>query len=156
MVDNTVVDVNRLDQIDTKTLLAMFVQVQKQNAENQKALAEAQKQLGEAILESRKPYVSPADAAAKKQQYEDRRAAIEKELKTRADRKLYCPHIHEDGRYNIKWMEHSNHVIKGVCGNCFAEFDARDKADRLLLQHDPKSIKNMGRAGSHANSGYIG
>ena len=145
-----------LDKLDTKTLLAMFIQVQKQAAKAQEDLASAQVKLGESIIESRKPYVSPADLAAKKQQFEERLASMKKTLQDREDRKKYCTHRREDGKYNVKWQEHSNSITKGVCGNCFSEFDTRNAEDLMILRLDPTSIKNMGRAGQHARRGYIG
>jgi hypothetical protein len=61
-----------------------------------------------------------------------------------------CKHLRhrrtENGLSNIKWMEHSNRIVKGVCGTCFAEFDTRKPEDLLLWQQDPRAAKNMGRA----------
>lgn len=145
-----------LDKVDTKTLMAMFVQAQRQAAAAQEALVESQQKLGEALLESRKPYQSPSDIANKKQAFEERKAEIERRLKQREDTKKYCPHLREDLKSNIQWHEHSNHIIKGVCGLCCSEFDARIPEDRQLLLKDQFAIKNMARAGSHAQRGYIG
>lgn len=130
-------------------LLKMFVEVQKENAANQKLLAEA-------LLESRKPYVDPAVLEQKRLAGEERRKAIEFEMRKRAATKAQCPHTRTDSdmngnlmfsdKLNIKWQEHSNGIIKGVCGTCFSEFDTRNPGDLRLLQRDGKSLKNMGRA----------
>lgn len=124
--------------------------------ESQKAQAEAQKELAAALIESRKPYVDPKVLEAKRQELEERRRAVELELRNRRARKASCPHIRDNGTPNIKWMEHSNGITKGVCGGCFSEFDTRNPEDLKLLRRDLKSIKNMGRAGQHARQNVIG
>jgi hypothetical protein len=131
-----------------ETLMAMFL-------ENQKQLAEAQSKLAEAILEARKPYVDPKVLEAKRLAGEERRKEIELQMRIKVATKKRCPHIRENGTPNIKWMEHSNGITKGVCGQCFSEFDTRNPADLDILRRDLKSIKNMGRAGSHARRGTI-
>ena len=135
--------------LSNETLLKMLIDSQRQQAE-------AQKELAEALIESRKPYVDPKVLAQKQQELEEKRKAIEIELRNRQARKAGCPHIRDNGTPNIKWMEHSNGITKGVCGGCFSEFDTRNREDLQLLRRDIKSIKNMGRAGSHARIGTIG
>lgn len=130
-------------------LLKMFVEVQKENAVNQKLLAES-------LLESRKPYVDPAVLEQKRLAGEERLKAIQNVMRERVARKAQCPHTRTDSdmdgnlsfseKLNIKWMEHSNGIIKGVCGTCYSEFDTRNPSDLRLLQRDGKSMKNMGRA----------
>lgn len=115
--------------------------------------AEANTKLAEALFESRKPYVDPKVLEARKREAEERKKMIDIELRQRIGRKQACPHVRENGTSRIQWMEHSNGVIKGVCGHCAAEFDARNPADANLLRGNLKAIKNMGRAGSHARKG---
>ena len=56
-----------------------------------------------------------------------------------------CKHKRTNGTSNIKWMEHSNNIIKGVCGQCYKEFDTRNPADLVLLRLDSRSIETMAR-----------
>ena len=119
----------------------------------QKQLADALKEQSKAILESRKPYVDPAVIEQKKRDLEDRQRQVEMELKDRQLKKARCPHkrTNSDGsfneHYNIKWMEHSNGIILGVCGTCFSQFDARIPEDLKFLTADGgAAYRNMGRA----------
>ena len=131
-------------------------QLLKMVLDGQRETANAYKALGEAILESRKPYESPSAKASREQNLAERRKQIEMQLRIKEQTKLQCPHKREDGRLNIKWMEHSNGVTLGVCGECTSQFDTRNPADLALLRADPKSIRNMGRAGAHARRGAGG
>ena len=130
-------------QFSTNELMQMLLKTQADLAKSQQALSEA-------ILESRKPYVDPAVLAQKKADLVERQKMIAGELRMRENRKLICGHVRDNNTPNIKWMEHSNGILKGVCGSCFAEFDARNPEDLKLLRSDMKSIRNMGRAGAHA------
>jgi len=135
--------------LSVETLLQMLIQTQTQ-------LAESQKQVADAILESRKPYVDPAVLEAKRQALEERRKQIQLELFQKQETKRQCPHtrVNSDSEGNtsfseipnIKWMEHSNGIILGVCGTCFSTFDSRNPKDRAFLAKDGKAIRNMGRA----------
>lgn len=135
--------------LSTEQLMKMLV-------DSQKAQADSNAKLAEALLESRKPYIDPKVLAQKQQELEEKRRAVALELRNRQARKQGCPHIRDNGTPNIKWMEHSNGITKGVCGSCFSEFDTRNQADLLLLRRDIKSIRNMGRAGGHAKQNVIG
>ena len=130
-------------------IVEMLIQSQAENAKSNKLLAEA-------ILESRKPYVDPKVLEQKEIALKERQAEIRRTAAIRAATKIGCPHIRDNGTSNIKWMEHSNNIIKGVCGSCFSEFDTRAAADMQLLQRDPKMRGQMGRAGQHANNRGIG
>jgi len=134
--------------LSMEKLMEMFLATQKQ-------LADAQNKLADAVLQSRIPYVDPKVLAQKQQALEERRRQIETELRQRQIKKKLCPHVRENGTPNIKWMEHSNKIIKGTCGTCFSEFDTRNPEDAALLRKDLKSIKNMGRAGAHAARGVL-
>lgn len=134
--------------LTTEMLLKMLIDTQKQ-------LAESQEKMAEAILESRKPYVDPKVLEQKKKDLEERHRQIALELRMKQATKRICPHKRENGTYNIKWMEHSNHITTGVCGTCRSEFDTRNTDDLRLLRDDLKSIKNMGRSGAHAMRGAI-
>ena len=148
--DEVIVKSNQPATLSVDVLLKMLVDSQKQNAE-------ANTKLAEALLESRKPYVDPKVLAQKQAELEDMRRAVEVEIQTRRYKKLNCSHLREyDNKSNIKWMEHSNGIIKGVCGSCFSEFDTRNKEDFVLLRTDAKGISNMGRAGQHAQTRRIG
>ena len=131
--------------LSTDQLLKMLVDAQKENATNQKLLAEA-------LLESRKPYIDPAVLEAKQKAAEERAKEVEQTMRVKIATKAQCPHLrtNSDGSYadklNIKWMEHSNGIIKGVCGTCFSEFDTRNPKDVEFLRRDGKAMKNMGRA----------
>ena len=128
-------------------LLRMLIDQGKETAASNKALADA-------ILESRKPYVDPRVIADREQRQKDRSALVNMELRNRAFAKRACPHLNEGGKLNIKWMQHSNGIILGVCGSCKSEFDAtHNKDDAKFLMQDPKSLRNMGRAGDHAKRG---
>lgn len=117
--------------------------------------AAANRALGEALLESRKPYVDPQVLKQKELALAERRQHIENQVRSNAATKRNCPHVRENGTPNIKWMQHSNGIVLGVCGQCRSEFDARVPADRELLRKDLKSIRNMGRAGEHAKRSEI-
>ena len=135
--------------LSNEQLFKMFIDVQRENAANQKLLAEA-------LVESRKPYVDPRVLEEKKRAAEQRLKDDELEMRRRAATKAQCPHTRTDSdmngnlmfseKLNIKWQEHSNGIIKGVCGTCFSEFDTRNASDLRLLQRDGKALKNMGRA----------
>lgn len=116
--------------------------------------AVANKALADALLESRKPYVDPKYLAELEQRRQDRKALVDQEMRKRAYAKRACQHLNEGGKLNIKWMQHSNGIILGVCGICQSQFDAtRNPEDAQLLMKDPKSIRWMGRAGDHARRG---
>jgi hypothetical protein len=134
--------------LSTEVLLQMLIKTQTD-------LAKAQEKLGDALLESRKPYVDPKVLEQKKRDLEERRKMIATEQKNREMTKKICPHKRENGTWNIRWMQHSNNVVLGVCGQCFSQFDARQPEDLAILRQDLKSIKNMGRAGSHAQKGVL-
>jgi len=134
-------------------LLKMLVDVQKEAANSNRLLAEA-------LLESRKPYVDPAVLAQKQAALEEKRAAVKLEQRRRVATKAQCPHrrVNDDGTFhdtkmNIKWQEHSNGIILGVCGVCFSQFDARNPKDMALLRADGVAIKNMGRARENTRLG---
>ena len=119
------------------------------NSQNQKLLAEA-------LLESRKPYVDPSVLEQKRIAAEQRFKDVQFEMRKRQATKEQCPHTRTDSdmngnltfseKPNIKWQEHSNGIIKGVCGTCFSEFDTRNPKDLAFLRKDGKAMKNMGRA----------
>jgi hypothetical protein len=134
--------------LSTEMLLKMLIDTQQQLADSQKAMASA-------LLESRKPYVDPKVLEQKQLALEERRKQINIEYRQKVATKKICPHKRENGTYNIKWMEHSNHITTGVCGTCRSEFDTRNPDDLRLLRDDLKSIKNMGRSGAHAMRGAI-
>lgn len=135
--------------LSNEVLLQMLIDSQKQQAESNRMLADA-------LLESRKPYVDPKVLEQKRLALEERQAQIRQEARQRAANKQQCPHLRDNETSSINWMEHSNNIIKGVCSNCFSEFDTRIKADRDLLIRNPKAIQKMGRAGQHANTRRIG
>jgi hypothetical protein len=134
-------------------------QVMRMLLQTQADLAKSQQQLADAILESRKPYVDPKVLAQKQKQLEERRQQIAHDQAVKIATKKQCPHTRENGTSNIKWMEHSNGIILGVCGTCASQFCAKGPdataSDRDLLRKDLKSLKNMGRAGQHAQAGAI-
>jgi hypothetical protein len=141
---------NRAAGLSMEQLLVMFLEQQKETIASNKALAEA-------ILMQRVPFVDPKVIAERKQRAEDRKALVDMELRNRKNARLYCSHLNEGGNSNIKWMQHSNGIILGVCGNCRSEFDAsRSREDALLLRANPKAIRNMGRAGDHARKSEPG
>ena len=135
--------------LSNEMLIEMLVKSQAENAASNKLLAEA-------ILESRKPYVDPRVLEQKEIALKERQAEIKRTAAIRVATKKGCPHVRDNGTSNIKWMEHSNNIVKGVCGSCFSEFDSRSAADVELVRRDPKSVKGMGRAGQHANNRFIG
>ena len=66
--------------------------------------------------------------------------------------KQQCRHerTNDDGTYsgtlNIKWHEHSNHIIMGICGTCLQLFDCSNPQDLQWFLKDPRAQKNMGKA----------
>lgn len=145
--DENPVEVNTPAPLTMDTLMRMFLEQQKETAASNKALAEA-------LLESRKPYIDPKYLAELEMRRKDRKALVDSEMKRRNYAKKACQHLNEGGKYNIKWMQHSNNIILGVCGICKSEFDAtHNREDAQLLMKDPKSIRWMGRAGVHAQKG---
>lgn len=144
--DNFVVT-NTPASLSVDTLLQMLIEQSRETAASNKALAEA-------LLESRKPYVDPKVVADREQRRKDREALVNLTMRQRAYAKRACPHINEGGKPNIKWMQHSNGIILGVCGSCQSQFDAtHNRDDARLLMQDPKSLRWMGRAGEHAKRG---
>ena len=130
-----------------ETLMQLFLEQQRETAASNKALAEA-------ILLQRVPLVDPRVVAEREQRAKDRKALVDQEMRNRTYAKKACPHVNEGGKMNIKWMQHSNGIILGVCGSCKSEFNATEnREDAALLRSDPKSIRNMGRAGDHARRG---
>ena len=128
--------------------------------DTQKQLADALKEQSAAILESRKPYVDPAVLAQKQEALKARQADVARELRRRQLTKAKCPHTRtnsdgtfDENRLNIKWQEHSNGIILGVCGSCHSQFDARNPEDLKLLRRDGKAIKSMGRARENSRIG---
>ena len=146
MANDNVVKVNTPAPTFTQEqLMKMFIDVQRENSQNQKLLAEA-------LLESRKPYVDPAVLEAKRQAGEEKRKAVAITILQRTETKKQCLHrrTNSDGTFgekmNIKWQEHSNGIVLGVCGTCQSPFDARNPEDLKFLRMDGVAIKNMGRA----------
>ena len=131
----------------TEQLMKMLADQIRESAESNRALAEA-------LLESRKPYVDPEVVAARKQRALDRKMIVDTEFNNRANAKKNCPHKHESGMSNIKWQQHSNGIIMGVCGTCRSEFDARKPEERALLIADQNGLRKMGRAGDHSNTRF--
>jgi hypothetical protein len=139
--------VNTAAPMTMEAMMKLFLDQQKETAIAQKALAEA-------LLESRKPYIDPRYLAELEQRRKDRKALVDLEIKKRAYAKRACQHLNEGGKLNIKWMQHSEGIILGVCGICQSQFDAtHNREDAKLLMQDPKSIRWMGRAGEHARRG---
>jgi len=68
-------------------------------------------------------------------------------VKTRKSRYIpRCQHMRPGGSLNIKWMEHSDGVVRGVCGTCFRPFDSRTRyGKRYLKLSGALAQKNMGR-----------
>jgi hypothetical protein len=136
--------VNTPANLTTEQLLKMFL-------DQNKETAAANKELANALLESRKPWLDPKVVAEREQMRQDREMLVKMEMVKRTNAKNQCPHVNEGGTSNIKWHEHSNGIILGVCGSCRSEFDAtRNQKDAMLLRANPKGIRNMARAGSHA------
>lgn len=150
MPENKEPNITKVDTpagLSVEMLLKMFLEQTKDNAA-------ANRQLADALLESRKPLVDPQVVAAKEQARADREMLVKQEMVKRSNAKRYCPHLNEGGNSNIKWHQHSNGIILGVCGSCRSEFDAtRNREDAMLLRANPKGIRNMGRAGEHAKRG---
>ena len=146
-------DKNIVEKVDMPAP-ATDMSLLKMMADQNKALIDALKEQTAAIAESRRPYVDPRVVEARKQAALDRKALIDGEMQKRRNARYGCGHMNEGGRYNIKWMQHSDGIILGVCGNCFTQFDAtHNPKDADLLRKDQKSIRNMGRAGEHARKG---
>lgn len=122
--------------------------------EAQKDQAKANEKLAEALENSRKPYIDPRVVAEMEQRRKDREALVNLTMRQRAYAKRACPHLNDGGKPNIKWMQHSNGIILGVCGTCQSQFDAtHNRDDAKLLMQDPNSLRWMGRAGDHAKKG---
>jgi hypothetical protein len=60
-----------------------------------------------------------------------------------------CPHRRLEGPLPIAWMEHSQHIIKGVCLHCFYPFDTRNPEHLKLYEEDTKNHRRMGHAGQY-------
>ena len=136
--------------LSTDTLLKMLVDAQRDAAESNRKLAEA-------MLESRKPYVDPKVLAQKQAELEEKKKAVEIALAQKRYLRENCSHLREiDNTSNIKWMQHSNGIIKGVCGSCFSEFDTRNPNDFALIRGDAKAARNMGKAGQHTFTRRVG
>lgn len=128
-------------------LMKMFVEAQKDQAK-------ANEKLAEALENNRKPYIDPKFVAEMEQRRKDRKELVDQEIRKRAIAKKVCPHVNEGGKLNIKWHQHSNGIILGVCGTCQSQFDATHNiSDANLFRSDLKAQRNMGRAGEHARRG---
>jgi hypothetical protein len=148
-------DKPEITKVDTPAGLSNE-QLFKMFMDSQKQLAVALEKQAEAIKESRKPWEDPRVIEEKRIAAEQRLKEVQFEMRRREATKAQCPHTRTDSdmngnlmfsdKLNIKWQEHSNGIIKGVCGTCFSEFDTRNPSDLRLLQRDGKSVKNMGRA----------
>jgi hypothetical protein len=131
--------------LSTDQLLALLVETQRENAKNQKLLAEA-------LVDSRKPWVDPAVLEQKRLAGEEKRKQVAITILQRTETKRQCLHrrTNNDGTFgeklNIKWQEHSGGIVLGVCGTCFSQFDSRNPDDLKWLRQDGVAIKNMGRA----------
>lgn len=142
-----------IEQVNTPAPMTME-QLMKLFLEQQKESAKANQALATAILDSKVPYIDPRYVAELEQRRKDRKQLVDLEMNKRAYAKKACLHLNEGGKLNIKWMQHSNGIVLGVCGICQSQFDAtRNREDAKLLMQDPKSIKWMGRAGEHAKRG---
>lgn len=141
-----------VEKVNTPAPELSMAQVFKMLLDQQKETARAYEKLSEALLESRKPYVDPAVIKAKQLELEERRRQVALEWRKRQATKQQCLHrrTNSDGsyheKYNIKWQEHSNGIILGVCGTCFSQFDARNPKDREFLVKDGGAYKKMGHA----------
>ena len=142
-----------IQKVNTEAPLTM-VDLMKMFLEQSKQQADAYKEMADAIRESRKPYVDPRVLADLEQRRKDRKELVDMEMRKRNNAKRNCPHTNEGGKLNIKWMQHSNGIILGVCGTCQSPFDAtHSREDAQFLRQDQKAIRNMGRAGEHARRG---
>ena len=131
--------------------------------DQQRETAKAYEKLGEALLESRKPYVDPAVLKAKQLELEERRRQVALEWRKRVATKRQCRHMRTqaglngeltfiEGKYNIKWHEHSNGIVTGVCGTCFSQFDTRNPEDRKLAAADGTSYNKRAHSRGIATS----
>lgn len=147
-------EVPLVEKVNTPAPTFTTDQVIKMLLDQQKETAKAYEKLSEALLESRKPYVDPAVIQAKMQALEERKKAVALVMRQRIETKRQCLHTRTDsqgawdpqGRLNIKWQEHSNGIITGVCGTCGSPFDARNPKDRVFLQRDGNAYLKMGHA----------
>lgn len=151
---NEKVNTSEVEKINTPAPTLTMEQLMKLFMEQSRETAASNRALAEALLESRKPYVDPKVIAEREQQRKDRKMLVDQTMRERQAAKKMCPHINEGGKLNIKWHQHSNGIILGVCGSCKSEFDAtRNREDALLFRQDPKAARNMARAGEHARRG---
>lgn len=142
-------------QFTMDDLLQTIVKLQDEAAKDRKALIEA-------VIEGRKPYVDPKVLEAKQIELEEKRRQVRLVLIQRQETKRQCPHLRtrsdgsfETGKLNIKWMEHSNGIILGVCGTCYSQFDARTPKDLQWLRADGMAYNEMGRARDRSMAGII-
>jgi hypothetical protein len=148
-----------IEKVDTPAPILTNDQLLKMLIDSQKEQAKANELLAQALLESRKPYVDPAVLEQKKRDLEERKRQVAIVQEQRVATKQACPHTRTDSEgtfgdvLNIKWQEHSNGIILGVCGTCFSQFDARNPKDLALLRKDGKAQKNMGRARENVRLG---
>lgn len=143
-------NVTKVDSPASMTMEQLF----KMFLDSQKEQAKANEKLAEALENNRKPYVDPRFVAEMEQRRKDRKELVDQEMKKRAIAKKVCPHVNEGGKLNIKWHQHSNGIILGVCGTCQSQFDATHNVqDASLFRSDLKAQRNMGRAGEHARKG---
>lgn len=143
-------NVTKVDSPASMTMEQLF----KMLIETQKEQAKANEKLADALENNRKPYMDPKYLAELEQRRKDRKELVDQEMRKRAHAKKVCPHVNEGGKLNIKWHQHSNGIILGVCGTCRSEFDATHNInDAQLFRSDLKAQRNMARAGEHARRG---
>jgi hypothetical protein len=147
--ENETPEVKKVDTpapaLTMEQLFKMFLDTQKENAANQRLLAEA-------LTESRKPYIDPNVLKQQQADAEERRRMTEMVARQKVANKVNCPHLRENETSRIQWHEHSNGITMGFCSDCGSEFDTRNHEDLKLLRSNLKAIKSMGRAGAHSNT----
>ena len=147
--ENETPEVKKVDTpapaLTMEQLFKMFLDTQKENANNQRLLAEA-------LKESRIPYVDPNVLKQQQADAAERQRMVEITSRNKINAKKICPHLRENETSRIQWHEHSNGITMGFCSDCGSEFDTRNHEDLKLLRSNLKAIKSMGRAGAHSNT----
>ncbi len=78
------------------------------------------------VAEIRKPPVDPIKEIQKKREQETKVNALAAYWKNKADKKLRCSHLREDGTCLIAWATQSDNVERGYCPNCDSTFFPED------------------------------
>lgn len=150
MAKETVVDESpKLESLTSAQLLQVIAEMQ---AKSDERLAKVVASVGDAIIESKKPYVNPKDEETAKLFAQNTREQFKRQKRNEEIQHEACPHIagcnnlseSRDmyGRTDIIWHTSVSTEIIGICANC----------QRWFYESDPDYMKWRGMQSNHKPS----